>query len=173
MAGALGRASAAPASPVHGGQDPAVAPAQGTGQPPPRRHSGEGRAPRTCPAGREAHGPGLPPQPRRPVPETGTLGVGSVPCCSGTALEPLLSGHHQAQDGEWGPPSPPGERWQARSVSSRGAVVWQVQVKQVHSGGTAAAGGTSPAGTGGCQASEGFSSNGLALVANFTLGREK
>ena len=64
---------------VHGGQDPAVAPAQGTDLSHlPGGIVGEAELHELALRGR-GHGQ-TPPQPRRPDPETGTLGVGSVPC---------------------------------------------------------------------------------------------
>ena len=61
------------------------------------------------------------------------------------------------QDGEWGPPSPPGAAGGRRAASlPRGCCGLAGAGKTGPLGGTAAAGGTSPAGTGGCQASESF-----------------
>ena len=108
---------------VHGGQDPAVAPAQGTDLSHlPGGIVGEAELHELALRG-SGHGQ-IPPQPRTPVPEIGTLGVGSVPA--------LLRGSPRAS-ALWAPTGQGGESgaaltswcswWQARSVSSTG-VPW-------------------------------------------------
>ena len=96
--------------------------------------------------------------PRSPERESQRLGPwawGPAPwLCSGTAPEPLLSGHRQAMAGSGGLPSPPGAAGGRRAASlPRGCRGLARADRRGRPGGTAAVGGTSPAGTGGCQAS--------------------
>ena len=122
-------------------------------RPPPRRHSWTGRAPRTCPAGERPRSD--PPAAQNASPGDWDPGRGVRPLlCSGAAPEPLLSGHRQARVGSQGLPSPPGAAGGRRAASPpRGCHGLAHADKRGRPGGTAAAGGTSPAGTGGCQAS--------------------
>ena len=103
-------------------------------QPPPRRHSWRGRAPRTCPAGERPWSDS--PTAQKASPRDWNPGRGVRPLlCSGTALEPLLSGHQQARMGSGGRPHLLVQLVAgAQRLFHGGAVVWQVQVKQVHSG---------------------------------------
>lgn len=118
---------------VHGGQDPAVAPAQGTDLSHlPGGIVGEAELHELALRGR-GHGQ-TPPQPRTPVPEIGTLGVGPVPC---SALRQPWSLCFLGTDRSgWGVGGCPHLLVQLVAGAQRlfhgGAVVRQVQVKQVH-----------------------------------------
>lgn len=103
-------------------------------RPPPRRHSWTGRAPRTCPAGERPRSD--PPAAQNASPGDWDPGRGVRPLlCSGAAPEPLLSGHRQARVGSRGRPHLLVQLVAgAQRLLHGGAVVRQVQVKQVHAG---------------------------------------
>lgn len=103
-------------------------------RPPPRRHSWTGRAPRTCPAGERPRSD--PPAAQNASPGDWDPGRGVRPLlCSGAAPEPLFSGHRQARVGSRGRPHLLVQLVAgAQRLLHGGAVVRQVQVKQVHAG---------------------------------------
>lgn len=120
---------------VHGGQDPAVAPAQGTDLGHlPGGIVGQAELHELALRGR-GHGQ-IPPQPRTPVPGIGTLGVGSVPCSALGQPQSLCSLGTDRPG--WGVRGCPHLLVQLVAGAQRllhgGAVVRQVQVKQVHAG---------------------------------------